>query len=96
MPPFFSLVIPGRLPSWNQILAMHHWQRKKFKDQLAHEFLSALRQSASDCSIPTTSARNTTLTYAATLALFLTTRRIKSKSKSRSAKPKMEKRNLQK
>ena len=32
----FRLEIPDdRLPSWNQILAMQHWTRKKFKDDLA-------------------------------------------------------------
>ena len=80
--PILTLKIPGRLPSWNMILAMHHWQRKRFKDQIAASFLSALRHSADDCSTRTISARNTTWTCAATLAQFLTTRRAKSKSKS--------------
>lgn len=84
--PSFRLVVPGRLPSWNQILAMHHWSRKKFKDNLTRAFLCALRASAGDCSMKITSAKSSTLTYADTLASFLTTRRNSSKSKSRNAK----------
>jgi serine protease inhibitor len=26
------LILPFRLPTWNQLLAMNHWQRKKVRD----------------------------------------------------------------
>ena len=78
----FTLAMPGRLPSWNQILAMHHWKRKKFKDSTAAEFLCALRAAAKDCSTKTTSVKNTMSIYADTLASYLTTRRNERKLKS--------------
>jgi len=27
-----TLILPFRLPTWNQLLAMNHWQRKKVRD----------------------------------------------------------------
>ena len=63
----FSLTIPGRLPSWNDILGMEQWARYKFKKELADTFLSALRQHECDSLTKTTSAKNTTLTFSATL-----------------------------
>jgi hypothetical protein len=75
---------------------MHHWQRKKFKDQLAKDFLSALSAIATDCLTPTTCVRNTTSTYADTLAAYLTTRRQKSNSKRASAKRPKQKLKLRK
>src|ERR1700678_2262813 len=87
--PIFRLTIPGRLPSWNQVLAMEHWARKKFKDGLARDFLSALQAAASDCSTRTICAKSTTLIYADTLKSCLATRR--ANSKLRSAKLKLSK-----
>ena len=94
--PTFFLELPSKLPSWNQVLAMHHWKRKKFKDDLAKEFLCALRASATDCSTKTTFAKNTMLTCADTLERCLTTRRIKSKSRSANAKLRKAKENERK
>jgi hypothetical protein len=37
-----KLIIPGRLPSWNKILSMGHWQRAKLKKWQQTEFISAL------------------------------------------------------
>ena len=31
----FSMTIPGRLPSWNDILGMEQWARYDFKNELA-------------------------------------------------------------
>ena len=81
-----KLTLPGRLPSWNQILAMNHWTRMKFKNQLASDFLCALRASASACSMKTTFAKNTMSTSADTLASYLETKRLKRASKRASAK----------
>jgi hypothetical protein len=80
----FSLTIPGRLPSWNQVLALSHWQRIKLKKGIADAFLCALRASAVDCSTRTICAKNSTLTYLDTLELFLKTARSKRESKSAS------------
>lgn len=33
---FLVLELPIPLPTWNRILAMHHWERKKLRD-LIHE-----------------------------------------------------------
>ena len=74
--------IPGRLPSWNQILAMQHWNRAKFKSKAMADFESALRVSAADSSTKTTFAKNTLSTAADTLASYRETLLAKRKSKS--------------
>lgn len=33
-----TIVLPFPLPTWNRVLAMHHWQRKKLRDAL-HELV---------------------------------------------------------
>lgn len=80
--PFFVLEIPGRLPSWNDVLGMEQWARYQFKQALADAFLSALRRSAADSSMKITCARSTMLTYADTLASYLAMRREQRKLKS--------------
>jgi hypothetical protein len=80
--PILTLTIPGRLPSWNQILAMHHWQRKKFKDQIAKDFLRALQATESGSLTKATSVTSSTRIYADTLARCLTTRRKSAIAKS--------------
>lgn len=82
----FRLVVPGRLPSWNRVLAMEHWARYQFKKQLAEDFMSALRRSEADCSTKTTFARSSTSTYSAILESFLTIARARRKSKSAKGK----------
>lgn len=79
----FSLEVEGRLPSWNEILGMEQWARYKFKGELASAFLSALRLSGAGCSTRITSAKNTTLTYADTLAQYLETKQAARKLRSR-------------
>lgn len=85
----FSLTIPGRLPSWNAILAMEHWQRYKEKRNLADVFLFALKLSERDCSTTTTPAPSGTLIYSATLALYLTTAQERRALKSHNKKLKL-------
>lgn len=100
----FELTVPGRLPSWNEILGMEQWARYQYKKQLADIFLSALRRAASDYSMKTICARNTWLTYAATLERYLAMRQeqrrlrparrrsspgLKRKSRSKSSKSKL-------
>ena len=63
----FSLTVPGRLPSWNDILGMEQWARYAFKKELAAVFSSALQQSERDSLTRTISAKNTTLIFSATL-----------------------------
>lgn len=82
----FSLTVPGRLPSWNEILGMEQWARYQFKKELAESFLSALRQSAADSSTKTICARSTTLIFVATLERYLQMRREQRRLKSASKK----------
>jgi hypothetical protein len=82
----FYLEIKGRLPLWNAVLAMGHWQRKKFKDELAQGFLSELRVSESDWLTKTDSARSIMLTYVATLESCLMTRRESARLRQANAK----------
>lgn len=88
--PHFSISIEGRLPSWNQILGMHHWTRAKFKKEIADAFLSALRALENDSSTRTTSAKNTTSIYFVTLESYLQMtlqkRKLKSAKKRSEAK----------
>ena len=89
-----TIVVPGRLPSWNDMLGMEHWQRYKFKNDLAKSFLSALRQSETDCSMRTISQRNSMSIYADTLASYLTTAR--ARRALRSAKKRLNQERLRK
>src|SRR5437899_168951 len=63
----FSLTVPGRLPSWNDILGMEQWARYQYKKEIAAKFLLALRLLERDCSTRITSQQNSTLTFSATL-----------------------------
>jgi hypothetical protein len=76
-----TITIPGRLPSWNDVLNMHHWKRTNYKHALQDSFLSVLQASEKDSSTRTTFAKSTISTACATLGLFLTIRQIKSASK---------------
>lgn len=71
----FSLTVPGRLPSWNEVLGIEQWARYKFKQDLAKSFELSLRASAKDSSMTTTLQRNSTLTYCATLESYQAMRR---------------------
>jgi hypothetical protein len=77
----FSVEIPGRLPSWNEILGMEQWARYKYKNELAAEFLSGLRHTGTDSSTKIISAKNTTSIYAATLESYLAMKQEKRKLK---------------
>ena len=84
-----------KLPSWNAVLAMHHWKRKKFKDQLAKDFLFALQATAKGLLMKTTSAKSMSLISCAIPASYLMTHLESAKSKSakrRSAKASQRKR----
>jgi hypothetical protein len=82
------LVIPGRLPSWNALLAMGHWQRHKLKRETQESFLCALR-AADDASLTsTTSVKSMWLIAADTLESYRATALAKRKlrlNKKRSA-----------
>jgi len=80
--PRFRIEIPGKLPSWNDILGMEQWKRYKFKNQLANVFLSVLRHSDETSLTKTTSAKSTTSTYCDTLESYLRTRQEKRRLKS--------------
>jgi len=77
-----SLTVPGRLPSWNQILGMEHWARYQFKDQLQLAFLYALQVAARDYSMRITSVKSTMSIAAATLVSYREMARAKRASNS--------------
>ena len=85
----FSLTIPGRLPSWNELLGMEHWARYKLKEEIQVAFLSALYQSGSDSSMKTTLPKSITLTAAATLESYRKTAQEQRKLKSHNKKLKL-------
>jgi len=82
----FSLTIPGKLPSLNELLGMEHWRRYQFKKELADVFMFALRQYESDCSTKIIRSPSTTLTFSATLACYLEMIRQRRISRSASRK----------
>lgn len=82
----FSITIPGRLPSWNDILGMEQWARYQFKKELAAVFLSELRRIAADCSTKTTCAKNIWWTYVDTAVRYQAMQQ--EKRRLRSAKKK--------
>lgn len=86
-----KLEIPGRLPSWNELLGMEHWQRYKLKAELQKDFLSALRACDDGFSMKTTCAKSITSIAADTLASYLEMSREKRKLKL--LKKKLEKAN---
>jgi hypothetical protein len=81
-----TLTIPGRIPSWNALLAMGHWQRAKAKKKIQDEFISALSLSANASAIPTILVRSGCSTLSGIAELFEMTRQRQSPSKPRSAK----------
>lgn len=86
----FTLTVPGKLPSWNDILGMETWARYRFKKELADVFLFALQQSERASSIGTTSAKNTTLIFSAIhLREYLEMAQQRRKSKSANKKLKL-------
>lgn len=82
------IVVPGPIPSWNEILKLEHWGRDKLKKEIQESFLSALQRSASDCSTRTISAKSTMSIAADTLVSYQATQR--AKRASRRAKKKLE------
>lgn len=80
------LIVPGRLPSWNALLGMSHWQRLKEKKRHQREFISALSLSENASSIPIICARSGTLILSDIAELFKETSRTKSPSKRRKGK----------
>lgn len=83
-----TLTVPGRLPSLNALLGMQHWARHKLKQEIARDFLSALRVLGSDCSMKITSSPSIIRTYVDTLESFLRTRLESAKSKRTKGRPK--------
>ena len=88
-----TLIIPGRLPSWNALLAMNHWRRAKEKQKVQAEFILALSRSENACATQTILARKGLLTVSDIAAQFQEMSRTKSRSKQANAKPRKAKRN---
>lgn len=86
------LRIPGRIPSWNAVLSMSHWQRAKAKKQLQKEFISALSLSENASAIRTTFRKNGFSTVSDIAERFEAMSRIKSPSKRRKGKRRKAKR----
>lgn len=88
----FALTIPGRLPSWNDILGMEQWARYKFKKELSDVFMFALQQSERASSTGTISAKNTMSIFCAIhLREYLETAQQRRLSRSANKKLKLEK-----
>lgn len=47
-----TITVPIPMPTWNRILAMHHWQRKKLRDSI-HELICTCIQLDFDSLTPT-------------------------------------------
>ena len=84
--PSLSLTLKHPVPSWNAILGMGHWQRARLKKAIQDDFLSALRASAGDSSMRTTSQKNTCVIAADTLDSYQQTMQLRRKLKSRKSK----------
>lgn len=84
--PMLRLRVPGRLPSWNALLAMHHWDRIKAKHQQQADFISALCLSVNASAIPTICRLSGCSTVFAIATLLRETSRTKSRLKSANAK----------
>ena len=84
--PIFSLEIAGRLPLWNAVLGMSHWQRAKFKKDEMEKFMSALQASANDSLTQTDYVRSMCSTAADTLKSYAMTRQSLSRLKQRNAR----------
>jgi len=78
----FTLVVPGRLPSLNEILGMEAWGRYRFKKEISDAFLSSLRATAADSSTKIIWSQNTMSIYADTLESCLAMRLAARKSRS--------------
>lgn len=87
-PQTLRLVIPVRLPSWNAVLGMGHWQRAKLKSDFQLAFLSALQATDADSWTKITFVKSTPSIAAATLASYRETQQ--QKRKLRSAKKRLE------
>jgi hypothetical protein len=40
----FTIVLPFKLPTWNQLLAMNHWQRKKVRNWIHDAVLRCIHE----------------------------------------------------
>jgi len=89
--PSFVLTMKHPVPSWNALLGMGHWQRRKLKQAIQDDFLLALRATAAECLMKTTSQKSTFATYADTLESYLTTLQIERKSRSAKSKLRLKK-----
>ncbi len=77
-----TIVVPGRLPSWNQLLSMTHWGRHRYKKQTKAAFEFAYAQSEKGFSTKTISLKSFWWTSYATPHLSLTIVPKPAKSKS--------------
>lgn len=74
------------IPSWNDVLQLEPWARRKRKQEIQQAFLSALLRSADALSTRTTFAKNSFSIAADTLVSSLEIRRQKSELRRANAK----------
>jgi hypothetical protein len=85
MEKILHLEVPGRLPSWNEIVGTHWTKIDKIKWAIQESILSALQVSAAAYSTRITSAKSSISIHCDTLASYLQTRRSAAKLKRRNA-----------
>lgn len=76
------------VPSWNDMLALDEWGRRRLKEKIADVFLCELQACCTACATTTTSVKKSLSIYAATLACYRTTIRDKRKLRQSSARQK--------
>lgn len=74
------------VPSWNDLLSLDEWGRKRLKSQIAVAFLSALRAYESDYSMRTTCAGKSSPTFSDTLVAYQVIAQDKRKLRQASAR----------
>lgn len=64
------LVVPGRIPSWNQLLGLSHWRRLKLKKAQQQAFISSLHLSENASATRIISRKNGLSIVSDIVALF--------------------------
>jgi len=80
------VVLPFRLPSWNNLLSVHRWRRKRLRD-LLDQCAASLQVTSGDYGTPT-ELRPSTSWMLSSLPEYLRAMGQKPSSKSPTAKPK--------
>lgn len=79
--PLLRIVLSSKVPSWNAVLGLGHWQRRKLKRSIQANFESWLRATDDAFWMKTICVKNGTLTVCAMLELFQKTHQKQRTSK---------------